>query len=243
MLSLKGFSIGEMIKRGWERFKAHWGTWISALVVFGLLLLVHSFVADWIQTRDFNQSLNNLSNIYLGSRDFNAESDVSLWQFVSTLIFIILEFGLTLGLIYMSIRSARGQSIHLGHLFARFQYVFQYLFGSILYSLVIFAGLLLFIFPALIWAAKFGLFSYFIADKGTGPITSMKLSSQVTNGAKWDVSAANIMGLISFTIGAFPLGLGWLIVFPVYCLAWAFIYLHLVNVPAVAVAESLVENS
>ncbi len=239
MLLLKGFSIGEMIKKGWSRFKANWGTWIFAMFILIFVGFANPFVSDWIATGDINQTISNLKSLSLksGLTSLQEMRGNGIWQFVNMIVYIIISLGLNLGIIYMSIRSARGQSIHIGHLFARFQYILHYLFGSILFALITIVGALLLIFPAFIWGARFRLFSLFIADKGEGPIKSLKSSSQATYGAKWDVFSAAIVGIPLFIFAVLALFLGLLIAIPVYNLAWAFIYLHLSSVPSLPISE------
>jgi uncharacterized membrane protein len=87
---------------------------------------------------------------------------------------------------------------------------FKYLFGSILYVLIFCAGLILLIFPGIIWGIKFGLFPYFIIDKGLGPIKALKASAKTTMGARWDllgfgfvVSIISLLGVLCLVIGIF----------------------------------------
>jgi hypothetical protein len=244
MLMLKGFSIGEMVKRGWSRFKANWGTWIGVVLIMMLVGMLNSFVSNLAMTGDFNQTIDSYKKFFSAEQAafYELEKNV-LWQSVITVTFLLIELGLTLGVIYMSIRSARGESIHIGYLFSRFQYVFHYLFGTILFSLVILAGLLLLVFPVFIWGAKFSLYSYFIADKGVGPVKSLKMSSQASNGSKWDLTAANLLGGVSCIFSVLLLFFGLFVFIPVYYLAWAYIYLHLTSVPPVAISENTIAEN
>jgi len=98
---------------------------------------------------------------------------------------------------------------------------------AVLYGLIIFGGFLLFIVPGIIWSVKFSLWSYFVVDKGLGPVQALKASSRATMGVKWDLfgfgivcGAINILGVLCLIIGIFA-------TYPTVIVATALVYRQL----------------
>lgn len=212
------FSIGEMLKAGWAKFKEHPFTWVGALILIFLIMGSHVFVDNWAMGNGFNinfdDSLNPTTEIVQPTG----------LQILITIIYSLIECGFILGITYMGIRAADGLSINILHLFARFQYVFHYIISYFIYSIIVLVGFVLLIFPAVIWGSKFALFPYFIVDKGLGPIKALKASSQATYGAKWDIFSMVLITFCLVFLGIVALLLGILIVIPVINIAWCCIY-------------------
>ncbi len=101
----------------------------------------------------------------------------------------------------------------------------RFFFGSILYSLIVFGGLLLFIIPGVIWGVQFQFFSYAIVQKRLGIIAAFEESSRVTKGAKWDVFAFGfVLMMMNLMVALFSFGFGLLLSIPVTIMAQAFAY-------------------
>ncbi|WP_068467106.1 hypothetical protein [Candidatus Protochlamydia phocaeensis] len=203
------FSVGEVLKAGWKKFREQPATWIGALIILFIVYASQPFVQNLI-TGGENENYPHPGIVILLS-----------------IIYILIDLGLTLGLIYMGIRAADNLPVHLGHLFARFHYVFHYLIAKIVFSLIVLAGLILLVFPAAIWGTRFGLFPLFIADKGSGPIESLELSSSASKGAKWDLFAFYLTSFLIFLAGIAVVFLGILIAMPPIYVAWGYIYRRL----------------
>lgn len=247
MIQMKTFSVGQMVKQGWSKFKENPTTWIVSLLIIAFVFISQSFVSDLLKTGDYHQSIENFKG-YFADRDIeqieNSQKgqELNAGQFILYIVYFLLQQGLWLGLFNMSLRSADGLPIHVGHLFSRFQYVFHYFFATIFFSVIVFVGSLLLIFPAFIWAARFGLFPYFIVDKGAGPISSLKMSSQATFGAKWDIFAFSLVQICLLIAGFLALLFGLLIALPICNIAWGCIYRHLTSISSPQVAEKPTEG-
>lgn len=213
------FSIGAVLKNGWAKFKEHPFTWIGALLLFIVIIGSHPYVTNLALGNPFVwDPSEQIQNATKASQGANA-----LALFISFLYYLI-HLGLGLGVVYMGLRATDGLSLNIFHLFARFYYVFHYLISSILYGLVVLAGLILLVFPAAIWGSKFALYPYFIVDKGAGPIHALKLSSEATKGYKWDVFAFILISGVVLLIGIALVLIGLLVVAPILNIAWASIY-------------------
>ena len=80
-----------------------------------------------------------------------------------------------MGLIRIPLRLHDNKGVGFTDVFSCFLLFFNYLFGAILYGLIIFVGIILLIIPGIIWAIKFQFYSYFIVDEGLGPIEALKM--------------------------------------------------------------------
>ena len=103
-----------------------------------------------------------------------------------------------------------------------------YVFGPFI-RLIVVAGVILLVFPAVIWGIKFSLWPYFIVDRQTGPVEALRASSKATSGVKWDllgfyfvVSVVQVLGILCLVIGLFA---AW----PTAMVATALVYRRLLS--------------
>jgi len=128
-------------------------------------------------------------------------------------------------------------------LFSQYPLFPQYIVGSILYGLIVFAGTILLIIPGIIWGIQFCFYDYFIVDKGLGPIEALKRSSAITKGVKWDLfafflilSGINLLGALCLLIGLF-------VTIPTTMVALAFVYRKLMDQAGIVqVSETSLEE-
>lgn len=73
-------------------------------------------------------------------------------------------------------------------------------------------------------ALRFSLFAYIIVDKKLGPIDALKLSSQVTQGARWSLFVFGLILAVLNVIGALAVLVGLLATIPTSMLAFAYVY-------------------
>lgn len=209
-----GFSSGQAIKFGWKIFKDHFWFLALSLIVWINLALAPLLGIAYLDANPLpNPTLQNLSFIFL------------------IVLFIFVKLGLLLGYTRICIKYARGETAKWSDLFSRFLAAPSFLIATILYFLLIFAGFFLLVFPSYIWAMKFGLYMFYIADQGVGPIKALKLSSEHTYGAKWDLFAFLNIASAMLAIGIFTLGFGFIAVIPTLLIAIGWIYKTL-NEPA-----------
>ena len=201
----KGIYIGEIIRFGWRTMKENLGFFIVLLLIVSLVPLVPQLIGDYFIDRQ----------IILG---------LTLY-----LISSVLNIVLAMGLIKVSLRFSANKKGTFGDLFSCLSLFFKYLFGSILYLLMVYAGLILLIFPGIIWGIKFGLFPYFIVDKGLGPIKALKASSRTTMGARWDLLGFGFVVFIINLLGVLCLVVGMFATLPTTMVATALVYRRLLS--------------
>lgn len=198
--------ISASLHQGWDIFKKHIWFLIGIAVVMFIVQLLPGF-------------LIGLAGI---SEESGAAGLINLAGFVLNMI-------VAMGWIYIMIRLIRGQETKLNDLFAKASVFFKYLFGTILYGLIVIVGLILLIVPGIIWGIKFMFTPYLIVDKEVGPMEALKMSSRMTNGLKWELFGLMIVIGIINLLGLLALGIGLLITVPVTSLAYVSAYDRLVS--------------
>lgn len=105
----------------------------------------------------------------------------------------------------------------------------RYLLASILYTAIVFGGMLLLVVPGIIWALKYQMYSFVIVDEEVGPVEALRKSAQLTDGAKMDLfrfgmmaGTVNMLGALFFLVGLF-------VTIPVTLLAMGRLYRLLVE--------------
>lgn len=157
-------------------------------------------------------------------------------NFLIQIIGTILQIIIGMGAIKIALNFCDNQKSRYRDLFGQYKLFFKYIFASILYGLIVAAGLILLIAPGIIWSVKFGLFQYFIIDKKTGPIDALKKSAIITKGAKWNLFLFRLLLVLINLLGFFALLIGFFVTAPVTMVASAFVYrkLSLLSQPASA---------
>ncbi|NOR77557.1 MAG: DUF975 family protein [Methanophagales archaeon] len=218
-MTAEKFSISEAIHFGWNTMKSNLGFFIGLLIFVFLFTSLSSIIA----------AKATEANIFLG------------------LIFYIADFSLSIiisiGLVKIALRFCDNEKGRFADIFSQYPLFPQYLVGSILYGLIVFAGTILLIIPGIIWGIQFCFYDYFIVDKGLGPIEALKRSSAITRGVKWDLfgfflilSGINLLGALCLLIGLF-------VTIPTTMVALAFVYRKLMaQAEIVQVSETSLEE-
>lgn len=150
-------------------------------------------------------------------------------------VLVILSWALSLimsiGMIKITLALIDGGKPTWNDLFIHSRYLLRYLGASILYSLMVTAGLILLIIPGIYWALKYQFAVYLIVDKDMGIFAAFKRSGELTTGIKWPLLGYGLLQLVINWIGALLLGVGLLVTVPVTMLAYAKIYRELEKEP------------
>ncbi|MBO8144201.1 MAG: hypothetical protein H0Z16_06440 [Thermodesulfobacterium sp.] len=199
-MATQKFSKSEAIRFGWNTMKNNFGFFIGLLIVVGIFYFVSDFIIVSIKAK------------------------APILSSIMSIVFGVLYMVIQMGLIRISLRFCDNEKGKFADLFSCFPLFFKYLFGLILYELIVLGGIILLIIPGIIWGIKFQFFSCFIVDKGVGPIEALKKSSAITEGAKWDLFLFNLLlGLINL-LGAICLLIGLFATIPTTMVAWIFVY-------------------
>jgi len=207
------FSISEAMRFGWKAMKSNFWffagiTLVSILIVFIPTFIINIIVEKGSQTQSITTSFV-----------------ISFVKFLFQLVSMIISMGF----IKIALKIYDNEKTGFADFFSCFPLFFKYLFGGILYSLIVTGGLFLFVIPGVFWMVKFYFFGYAIIDKGMGPIEALKESSVLTKGVKWDLLALIILVALINIIGALPIGLGLFVAIPTTKMAMAFVYRKLLS--------------
>ncbi|MDP2837748.1 MAG: DUF975 family protein, partial [Candidatus Moranbacteria bacterium] len=188
---------------GWEQFKAH------ALFLWAVLgsLILAAVAFD-----------------SLGK----ATEDVVALSLIINLASLFVTVTMEIGLLRLSLDLAQsGVEGKLSTLFSKYHLFFRYLGATILYSLMVVVGLVLFIVPGIYFAVKYQFFSYLIVDKDLGLLDALKKSGELTEGVRWHLFVF-LLAIIGINIlGVLALGIGLLVTLPLSAMAYVYAYREL----------------
>lgn len=198
------FSIQESLKAGWQIWKQN--VWFLVGVTFVLFFLpgIPSYIAD------SPQSSGALDTILI----------VAGW---------VLSLLMSIGMIKITLAFVDGKKPVWQELFRHYLYLAKYVIASILYGLIVAAGLILFIIPGIYLALKYQFAIYLVVDKNLGIFEAFGQSGKMTAGVKWPLLGWFIVQALLNLVGALLFGVGLLITAPVTMLAYAKIYRQLGN--------------
>jgi uncharacterized membrane protein len=107
--------------------------------------------------------------------------------------------------------------------------LFNYILASIIRTLIIAVGFILFIIPGIIFSIKLQYSQYLIVDKGKDAVDSLKGSWKMTKGVKWNLFLFGLLlGLINI-LGFLALLVGLFVTVPLTMVANAFVYRKLLS--------------
>ncbi len=148
----------------------------------------------------------------------------TLFGFLVKLIGWIIQIAISMGAIGIALRLYDKKKAEYKNLLDYTHLIIPYFLASILYTLIVLVGLILFIIPGVIWSLKFRFYSYFIVDRGMGPIEALRASSKITRGNKWNLFFLGIiLGLIDI-VGALALLIGLFVTMPLSMMAEAYVF-------------------
>ena len=220
------FSKGEAVRFGWNVMKSNLGFFIGLLIVVILIyiaLTVPQIIAELIR-----EDVPTLSLVL-----------VIALRFLKLVIYLVIQMGF----IKIALRFCDNEKAKFEDLFSCFPLFFKYLFGSILYELILIGGMILLVIPGIIWGIKFQFFSYFIVDKGLGPIEALKKSSVITRGTKYNLFLFNLLLVVINLLGALCLLIGLFATIPTTRVAEAFVYRKLLAQTDIQGTETLMEEA
>lgn len=214
-MSAAKFSISEALQYGWHTTTANF--WY--LVGLAVLMVLVSWLPSFVVERG-GDSLGFVGPIII----------LAAW---------VLQLGMSIGLIAVVLKIIDGAVPPMSELFNHFNLFFRYFGASLLYSLIVFLGLILFIVPGIIWSLKYSLFAYYIVDRNVGVMESLHLSGVATRDAKGTLFLLFLASALVNLVGVLALGIGLLVTMPMTMLAYAWVYRKLssgvaaLEVPAV----------
>ena len=192
--------IGAAFRAGWRGFTAN----IVPLIFVALIVWVVTGAVNW------------LANDTTGVIRFLA-SVVSF--FLAQLVAIV---WISLALAIIDGRPISGES-----LLPDGSTLISYIIASLVFSVMVAVGLVLLVIPGLIVAVIFGLYGWALVDKRLDPIESLRESSRLTRGHRWQLFAFALAAIFINILGLFALIIGVLITSAVTLIAAGHVYRQL----------------
>lgn len=177
-------NITELIRTGWNTFKANIGAFIGILAVM------------WV----INMVPNVLNSFFKGN---------NVMQFIINIVFMVPQIIISIGAIkYVLELVSTGEKPAFSELFSNYSYFLKFFGAAILYNIIVGVGLVLLILPGIYLGIRLQFFAYLIVDKDMGPIEALKKSWEMTEGKVLDlfllglvIVGLNILGFLALLIG------------------------------------------
>lgn len=198
----KPFPFGESVKKGWELFKEHAGFLVLVSLVYFAVSIGGSFLLE-----ELNGAL----------------------AFVGLVLYYVLTYLMSLGLVRILLNILDKKETSLGMLFSEGKHLINFFVAGILTGLAVLGGFILLIIPGIIFSFRFSQVTNLIVDKNMGAIEAMKMSWRITKGHVLDLFLFSLLISIVALIGLLALGVGLIVAIPVTMIAQMYVYRFLVN--------------
>ena len=139
----------------------------------------------------------------------------------------ILSLIVSLGVIKVSLQVSAGKKVEFSDLFSTLPYVLRYFVLSILMTLIILLGFIVFILPGIYLAVRLSYVPYYLLDKNTTVMETLRGSWAITKGRFWKIFVFGILNGLVMLLGLLALGIGILVSAPVTMVAQAAFYRQL----------------
>lgn len=202
------FSKPQAFQFGWDIWKKNIGFFALIFFVAFLVQLAPGFVSGYLK------------------------DDTPILAFFLSIFYNVISMIVSMGFIKISLKFRENQQPEIADLFSVYPLFFVFLFGSVLYGLIVLGGMILLVIPAIIWGIQFQFYAYFIIDQKAGPVEALKKSARLTRGVKFELFIFNMMVLGVNLLGIFALGVGVFITAPITMVATAYVYRRLLETQA-----------
>ncbi|MBV9945265.1 MAG: hypothetical protein JOZ69_00265, partial [Myxococcales bacterium] len=119
-----------------------------------------------------------------------------------------------MGIIRIWLGIIRGERVSVGMLFSGSDRFWPLLGATLLASIALLVGFLLFIVPGIILAMGIGFYAYFVVDARTGALDGLKASWNATRGQKGAIFAFGLAGFCLIVAGVLALLIGVFVAYP-----------------------------
>lgn len=189
------FSINSIIKFGWQAAKNNLSFFIVLIVI---VILV---------------------NLFLAALSSAIPERMILLSFFFNVFTSVIGMIVQIGIIKIALGIHDNKKMEYSELFSNTDLLVNFFLGSLLYSLIVGAGFLLFIIPGIIWAIKFQFFDYLIVEQNLKPMEAIKRSGALTKGYKFRLFGLMVVIVFINLAGLLALGIGLLFTVPVSLMA------------------------
>jgi hypothetical protein len=237
-MQTKTIDIDAAVKTGWRIVTKNWMFFVG----LSLFLFLSSFGQNFIEG--------------LTMKPAGSASVPTITTMILYIVFFFFNLLIGIGFIKISLESVKNKELKFSDLFSGINLMGKYFVAGLLVGLIAGIPLLpwvafiaTFLFPAnstliiiriilavlglagvivsVYFSLKFTFFKYFIVDKNSNIIESLKLSSETTKGVKWQLILFGLVMAGIMLLGFIALLVGILIALPVAMVASAAVYQQL----------------
>jgi uncharacterized membrane protein len=180
----KRFSGGTSLRAGWALFKQNLGFLVGATVIALAISLGVSSLGDMMRAQ------------------------MPLLSLFAHVISFLVNGLLIMGMSTIGLKLVDGQRPELADMFCCLSKIVTYAVSSLVYTLVVLAGLVLLVVPGIIWLVMFMFYALVIVDTETGPLAALRQSARLGKGVRWELfllllvlTGINIAGAVALLVG------------------------------------------
>jgi uncharacterized membrane protein len=207
----------EAIGEAWRLLSANRGTWAGMILLEGLVIyaLVFAGIGLQIAMAGGVQAMNQ-------ARQQSAGETLAL--FAIQILQLVVQCWLTAGVYRAACKQVRGEPVHVGDLFSATDVIGSSVWGTFLYGLSIFLGVLLCIIPGLLVSGRLMFVLPLIADGRMSGTDAVRTSWGALRGQSWIAFAFTFVASFVAGLGFLLCGVGVLFTAPIYFVATAILY-------------------
>lgn len=220
------------IKRGWDLAVRHIGPMIATAVIFLAVSIAVSMVVSIVGSLmglvggSSSTSFSTSAGATMTSTAIQSGKGGVMvgFQLFDNVISGLINVFLTLGVKRICLNAVSGKQISVGMLFGQGRLLLRGFGASVLYVLMVIFGLLLFIFPGIYLALRYGQYLAVMVDKDLGIMDSFSQSAKITQNNLVNLFVIYLLSMLVGIAGCLALGVGLLFAYPVIWLAAAVAY-------------------
>ena len=199
-MATNSFTVTEALSYGWNTFRSNWQFLLIVFVILVSIGMLPGYLQTWAK--------ENMPSI----------------SFVISIVSWVVQMVTGIGVIVICLKFVDGKKPVIADIYQHYPLLLNYFLGSLLYGLVVIAGLILLIVPGIIWGIKYQYTTYLIVDKGMSPLDAYKKSGKITQGHKMKLFYLGIAFIAITLAGMLVFGIGLIVAWPIVSLAGAYVY-------------------
>lgn len=201
----KSIHMPEAIGFGWKTMKENIGFFIGFLIVVIIAYAVPGSIQGGLTDR------------------------LPILAVLVALVGWVIQRMMDLGIVRVSLAFCDNRKGRFADLLSTTPVLIKYIAGTVLYLLIVLVGFIFLIVPGIIFGLKYQFFTYFILEKGAGPIEAIRRSSQITKGALPELLVFGILTSLINLLGVMCCFVGIFATVPVTMVAYARVYRDLLK--------------
>jgi uncharacterized membrane protein len=162
--------------------------------------------------------------ISIGSSSLEEAFKQDIVYFIILAISIFVNLMIQAGTIKISLDFADGKKSTLKELVNYANLTVKLFLTSLLYVIIVLGGFILLIVPGVIWSIKYSYYAYFIIENNATPLQALRMSANLTDGAKSQLFVLEILLALINIAGLLCLAIGLFITVPLTLIAKAYVY-------------------